>query len=248
MAKGCFPKCSAVTEVHEGGWSNHAADPGGATMYGITIGKFREHYPKATAKDLRNITKENAREIYRQDFWLPINGETLAAGVDLAVYDAGVNSGVSRAKKWLTASVGGMPAETVKRICAKRLGFMQSLKIWKTFGRGWARRVADIEAKGVAWAMEASIPGLPQSRKAALKAEATKASGKATTQAAVGATSGGTGLVSAGIDQGSTAAAAPSTVLLVVLGALVMVGVILLLRSKIHGARSDAYNAEAAKL
>jgi lysozyme family protein len=43
-----------------------------------------------------------------------------------------------------------------KRICAKRLGFMQPLNIWKTFGRSWARRLADIEAKGVAWALTAA--------------------------------------------------------------------------------------------
>ncbi len=42
---------------------------------------------------------------------------------------------------------------TVKKICKARLGFMQSLKIWKTFGKGWSRRVADIEVKGVAMAL-----------------------------------------------------------------------------------------------
>jgi lysozyme family protein len=47
------------------------------------------------------------------------------------------------------ASIGGPDYDTVARICPKRLGFMQPLNIWKTFGRGWARRLADIEAKGV---------------------------------------------------------------------------------------------------
>lgn len=40
----------------------------------------------------------------------------------------------------------------MKKICAARLSFKQTLKIWATFGRGWTRRVADIEAKGVAMA------------------------------------------------------------------------------------------------
>lgn len=246
MAKGNFLKCHVVTEKWEGGWSDHPADPGGKTMYGITLATYRQFYPKATGADLRNITKANARAIYEQNYWRPVSGEILAAGVDLAVYDAGVNSGISRAKKWLSASVGGTPAETVKRICAKRLGFMQSLKIWRTFGRGWARRVADIEAKGVAWALASGASGA--SIPIALKAEANKASAKSSTQAAAGATSGGTGIISGALDQSDSAAAAPSTVLLVILGVLVLVGVILLVRSKIHGARADAYAAEAAKL
>lgn len=53
-------------------------------------------------------------------------------------------------------AIGGPDYDTVKGICAKRLGFMQPLNIWKAFGCGWARRVADIEAKGVAWALTAA--------------------------------------------------------------------------------------------
>jgi len=36
MAAGNFEKCHAVTAKWEGGWSDHPADPGGKTMYGIT--------------------------------------------------------------------------------------------------------------------------------------------------------------------------------------------------------------------
>lgn len=74
---------------------------------------------------------------------------TLAVGVDLATYDASVNSGGSRGGKWLLTSVGGPDYETAKRICAKRLSFAQSLKICKTIGKGWSHRIADFEAKGV---------------------------------------------------------------------------------------------------
>ncbi|KQO80231.1 hypothetical protein [Rhizobium sp. Leaf262] len=80
----------------------------------------------------------------------------LFPGVDLAVYDASVNSGGSRGLKWLKASAGSNDhSETVKRIYRARLSFMQSLAIWKSFGKGWGRRVADSEAKGVAMALAA---------------------------------------------------------------------------------------------
>jgi lysozyme family protein len=44
-----------------------------------------------------------------------------------------------------------------KRIYATRVSFMRSLEIWKAFGRGRARRVAETEAKGMSWALMATI-------------------------------------------------------------------------------------------
>lgn len=244
MAANAFLKCHMVTEVHEGGWSNHAADPGGATMYGITIGKYREHYPKATAADLRKITKENAREIYRRDFWNPINGETLHAGVDLAAYDASVNSGIGRGKKWLLASVGGTAEQTVKNICRKRLGFMQSLKIWKTFGKGWSRRVADIEAKGVAWALAAkSTKGVTRGT---LERESKEAGKKAGQQVGAGGVVGGGGGAVTATPDVSDQLAAGSLVVAIVL--IAVVAGFFIWRAKINKDRKDAYATEAAKL
>jgi lysozyme family protein len=78
---------------------------------------------------VRQITRADAEQIYFEQYWVPCDGTTLAAGVDPATYDASVNSGVSRGRKWLLTSIGGPDYDTVKRICAKRLGFMQSLNI-----------------------------------------------------------------------------------------------------------------------
>lgn len=150
-----FDKCHTVTSGWEGGWSDHPDDPGGQTMYGVTDAVWQAWLKKQGLKStlVRNITRAQALEIYFEEYWLACGANKLAPGVDLATYDASVNSGISRGRKWLLASIGGSDATTVKKICAARLGFMQSLQIWKTFGKGWARRVADIEAKGVAWAL-----------------------------------------------------------------------------------------------
>lgn len=241
MALGNFLRCHDVTAKWEGGWSDHPSDPGGKTMYGITLAKFREHYPNGTAAQLRNISRKTALDIYQKDFWRPLACETLPAGVDLAVYDAGVNSGPARAKKWLVASAGGSAAQTVKAICAKRLGFVQSLKIWKTFGKGWSRRIADIEAKGVAWAATAAPPTVTKGR---LETESEDAAKKAGKQAGGGAAAGGGGGVVA-VDQADQFA---SWALLGFVAIIAIVAGVLIWRASINKTRAAAYAAEAAKL
>lgn len=56
------------------------------------------------------------------------------------MFDFAVNSGVGTAKRFLKTSRS--PAEFL----SKRLRFMTDLGIWPTFGRGWARRIADLVA------------------------------------------------------------------------------------------------------
>src|SRR5690606_19143800 len=191
-----------VTKRWEGGWSDHPADPGGKTMYGVTEAVYHAWLKKhgKALKPVRQISMEEAELIYYDEYWVPCGGPKLAIGVDLATYDASVNSGVSRARKWLLASIGGPDHETVKRICAKRLGFMRSLNIWNTFGRGWARRVADIEANGVAWALTAANDN-SDLVKQQLGDEADKARSQARKQTGAAAGAGGGGAIS--IDQGA---------------------------------------------
>ena len=140
MSTAKFRRCHEVTKAWEGSWSDHPADPGGKTMYGVTEAVFHAwlRQQRKPVRPVRQITAAEAEQIYFEQYWVPSGGPTLANGVDLATYDASVNSGVSRGRKWLLASIGGPDHETVKRICATRLSFMRSLNIWNTFGRGWA--------------------------------------------------------------------------------------------------------------
>jgi lysozyme family protein len=236
-----FQRSLAVTLQYEGLWSDNPSDPGGATMKGITLATFRRWFPNATKADLKAISSENVATIYRADYWNPINGDSLASGVDLATFDASVNSGVGRGKQWLNASLGGSNADTVKRICAKRLGFMQSLKIWKTFGKGWARRVAAIEAKGVAWAT--AIPGNAAVVKKTLENEATKAASKSKSQKGAGGViaGGGAGSTQAPIEHFQHTGSL--IVFLVIVAAIVG---FLIWRARINKVRAEAYTAEAA--
>lgn len=251
-ATSTFRICHDITETWEGGWSNHPSDPGGKTMYGITEAVYHTWLKSQNKalKPVRNITIDEAREIYFNEYWLKGGCQTLAMGVNLATYDSMVNSGVSRGRKWLLASIGGPDHETVKKICAARLSFMQSLKIWKTFGKGWARRVADIEAKGVAMALQAN-KALPGTIKTELEDEASKAEANASTAASSAASKGG-GAVTGGTGGYLLSPDQADLVFNIFIGGLFVAGAVALAyyisRAVIQSRRAEAYAAEAKRI
>lgn len=242
-----FQICHDITAKWEGGWSDHKADPGGKTMYGITEAVYHAWLKVRglPLRPVRNISHKEALSIYREQYWKPTAEKfKLFPGVDLAVYDASVNSGVSRGIKWLQASVGSEDhSTTVKRICRARLSFMQGLKIWKTFGKGWGRRVADIEAKGVVMAVTAM--GASPKAVETIVADNKANSAKDAKSADKVMKSSGTGAVASG---GAPAAADPSTIdtstlwlLGAVAAALIVVAVIAYAKKKAAKAREEAY-------
>lgn len=245
MATGNFERCLAETLSHEGGWADHPKDPGGATMKGVTLATFRRRRPDATKADLHAISDAELAAIYREDYWRPVGGDGLAPGVDLATFDYGVASGAGAARKNLAAVLGGPDDETVRRLCARRLSIYRGFKHWKTFGKGWTRRVATIEAKGVAWAV-AAVASAGAAR-VVLEKDAQRAK-TAEARNATGAAGSGVGAGSAG-----GAAAIPDTgsaeiallVILLVLGGVA--ALILWRRARIEGERARAFAAEARR-
>lgn len=192
MAKGNLSACLPITLAFEGGWSNHPKDPGGATMNGVTQRTYddwrkRQGLAKRSVKFMTEVERE---QIYRVGYWDASGCETLIAGVDMVTFDGSVNSSVSRSKKWLAASMGGDGKSTIQKYCAARLGFVRGLKTWTTFGKGWSRRIATVEASAVKMYLGNRI-----SANAELKAEANKAAGaaKKNEQAASGVGAGGVG-------------------------------------------------------
>ncbi len=172
MAKFNKEACIKVTLKHEGGYTNNRKDPGNWTggkvgvgvLKGTNMGIAANSFPDL---DIKNLTVADVIPIYEAKYWRKVSGDALPFGVDLAVYDYGVNSGVSRAVKTLQAAVGvkvdGVAgADTIVSanavngkkliivICARRMSFLKGLRTFTTFGKGWSRRVAEIEAKAVA--------------------------------------------------------------------------------------------------
>lgn len=240
-----FPICYPIMARHEGLYSNHAADPGGSTYKGVTQGKFTGWLKQQgkPSRDVRTISEAELLAIYRHDYWEAAGCEGLFAGVDLAVFDASVNSGVSRGRAWLKAAIGSNDhSETVKRICRARLSFMQALKIWKTFGKGWSRRVADIEVKGVAMALAAMGATASRIRKDA--EDEALAAKKAAKSADTAAKTTGAGGLTAGTGSAVDAGGMDASALWVLGGvavAAIVVAVVLYVKKRAHDARADAY-------
>jgi Glycosyl hydrolase 108 len=94
-------------------YSNHLSDPGGRTNFGITIADYRAYVkPDATADDVRNMTVDDAKRIYRKRYWDAQRCDELPGVVDFSVFDYGVNSGIGRSGKALLRRVVGLPDNT----------------------------------------------------------------------------------------------------------------------------------------
>lgn len=148
---------------HEGGYSFHRDDPGGETMWGITYKVARAFEYRG---DMRYLPREKAKEIYRAIYWDPMKSEELPAELRFDAFDAAVNSGPKQAAKWIQRVVGAVedgdigpvtlaliakknPVAVAAALNGQRLDLMTSLPTWGSFGKGWARRIAE-NLKGLA--------------------------------------------------------------------------------------------------
>jgi lysozyme family protein len=164
-----FETCLKLMLAHEGGFVNHPQDPGGMTNLGVTKRVWEEWTGhEVDEKQMRALTPDAVAPLYKRKYWDACRADELLDGVDYAVFDVAVNSGVGRAVKLLQSCVGATPdggfgsitmaltkkAEQdpkalIELYCAKRLEFLQSLKTFETFGRGWSRRVQEVKDKAL---------------------------------------------------------------------------------------------------
>lgn len=164
MAAENFQQSLALVLLSEGGKVDDSRDPGGRTNQGVTQAVYDE-WRKAKgleSVDVWIITNAERDEIYKARYWLKAGCDQLPAGVDYAVFDYAVNSGVGRAVKTLqtivgTPADGGFGPKTLvavgeycavygeaalsDEICSQRMAFLKTLPTYARFGRGWARRV-----------------------------------------------------------------------------------------------------------
>lgn len=143
---------------HEGGFSDHSADRGGKTRYGVTEAVAREAGYRG---DMQELPLALAQRIYKDKYWDAMQAEVLPADIRYIVFDGAVNSGITQSAKWLQRACGVKDDGVVglatiraanllnsdglkRRILGQRLRFMATLANWPAFGRGWSNRIADL--------------------------------------------------------------------------------------------------------
>jgi len=142
---------------HEGGFVDHPDDPGGMTNLGVTRKVWADWIKRdATEADMRSLTKDDVKPLYKKWYFDKVRGDDLPAGVDWCVVDVAVNSGPSRAAKMLQKCVaakqdGAIGPMTLKAVAdensEKLVGQMHEVrqKFYDDLGKpmfikGWTRR------------------------------------------------------------------------------------------------------------
>lgn len=161
--KANFDRALAALLAHEGGFVDHPADPGGMTNLGVTKKTWEAWVGHPVdEKAMRALTPADVAPMYKRKYWDAVRGDELPDGVDYIVFDTAVNSGPGRAIKFLQGCVGvdmdgALGPKTLAAVRAapkkvllddyakRRLSFLQDLPTWATFGKGWARRVTEVQ-------------------------------------------------------------------------------------------------------
>jgi len=142
---------------HEGGFVDHPKDPGGATRWGITQRVARRN---GYAGDMRDFPVSEAKRIARAEYWDTVRADEVPDAVRFDLFDGAYNSGPVQSIRWLQRAAGSDddgiigsktlvaaramdPHRLAERYNGLRLMFLTNLDTWPTFGKGWARRIAN---------------------------------------------------------------------------------------------------------
>ena len=144
---------------HEGGYVNDPKDLGGETKYGIT----KRFYPDV---DIKNLTVEQAKEIYKKDYWDRNRVESLPQNLWHIYFDMCVNMGKRTAVKVLQRAAnnkgrdievdGGLGPMTIGALKGVELDRVRAFRVkyyvdlitarpeQEKFYLGWFRRALEV--------------------------------------------------------------------------------------------------------
>lgn len=149
---------------HEGGFTKNPLDRGNWTSGKVGVGQLKGTkfgisamtYPNL---DIEGLTWEEAKFIYKRDFWDVLKADRFHDGTAYQLLDFAVNSGIPNTIKSfqraigvkgdgvfgpmsLAASAKLSEAAQIMLVVAERLDFMTNASGWPTFSKGWVRRMA----------------------------------------------------------------------------------------------------------
>jgi lysozyme family protein len=173
--------CNRAFDYEGRVYENVPGDRGGPTKWGVTIGRLATikgvKLPKAGTSaynrlvdDLKALSPDEIKAIYKRDYWDAVRGDDLPPGVDFAVADFGLNSGPSRAAKYLCRCLGKPQSGTlnndvvqaahhadlddlVNAYCDARASFLRGIVASNAsqgkFLKGWLNRVSDVRKRSL---------------------------------------------------------------------------------------------------
>lgn len=150
----------------EGGLTNDPDDDLGITKYGVTKEDLRELYGKATDADIRNLSLEEAKEVFRRRYWNPLKCPELPPALAYLMMDAGLLHGVYRASVWLQKAVGvakdgqvgpktvaaanaANVEDVINSITSSRMDRARNHPDYWKFGRGWINRITRVKTRAL---------------------------------------------------------------------------------------------------
>lgn len=172
-----FEKAHEFTSRWEGGYIEHANDPGGATKYGISLRFLKSQGldigdidgdGDIDADDIKALSPEAAAAIMKREFWDKLGLEDIKPLCAMAVYDTAVNMGPSYARKMAQKALGvtadgvwGQVTKAALRVCDDKKTAIAMCHIRRAryhelvkknaklseFLRGWLRRVDSLEGE-----------------------------------------------------------------------------------------------------
>ncbi len=167
--KANFEKALRHVLAFEGGYVDHPNDPGGATNLGITRATLSGYLGRSVSKsEVRALSHETARDIYRKLYWDALRCDEMPGGIDLALFDCGVNQGTGRAARLLQTALkvrvdgkfgpvtmravrSAEPAPLLTEFIAQRMrAYGRLSSLFRTFGLGWSRRLIAVHSEAMA--------------------------------------------------------------------------------------------------
>lgn len=162
MTESNFDKAFAFVVNQEGGLSLNPRDPGNFTGGKVGVGELKgtkfgiaaASYPNL---DIKNLTIDQAKAIYKANYWDKISGDLFPYEIALPVFDAAINEGITRSiiqlqvaagvnpdgvmgPSTINAALKANPDNLLYEFMTQEFNFKTHLKIWLTFGLGWLRR------------------------------------------------------------------------------------------------------------
>ena len=172
-----FNLCITFCKGKEGPYSDDPLDPGGETAWGLS----KKAYPHL---DMKNLTWEQAKEVYRYDRWNPMRGDELPLPIALLIFEHSVNQsdatgGVMVLQRALGQKVDGifgpitmaavknwprhMLPDLVVKICIARARAYLNLNnaVEERNEKGWLARLLEAQALALVWHFSLPPDGSP---------------------------------------------------------------------------------------